>query len=287
LHTGAIVGYNLRRRTRPKRRSSSDPRFQRREKVLTPVKTSVVIPCYNAERTLGDSLRKLTQFLEARAAVFAPFEVIAVDDGSRDGTARIVREQFPEVKLLRHEQNRGKGAAVRTGMLAAQGTYRFFTDADMPFDLDALDAMLYYLHNREVDICIGSRNREQLKPLVKRTQLRYVASYIYTAFVSRLIVTGVRDTQCGLKGFRAEIAEYLFRNSRVENFAFDVEILYLAFKNDLDVKRVPARLVSEDYSSVSVFRHSPIMLGSILMVLHRYHRGQYPMMPPRELPHAH
>lgn len=251
-----------------------------------PVKTSVVMPCYNAEGTLAGSLRRLTQFLKARAEVFAPFEVLVVDDGSRDATARLVREQFPEVTLIQHEWNRGKGAAVRTGMLAAQGAYRFFTDADMPFDLDALDAMLYYLHNKEVDVCIGSRNREQLKPLVKRTQLRNLASCVYTAFVSRLVVTGVRDTQCGLKGFRAEIAEYLFRNSRVENFAFDVEILYLAFKNDLDVKRVPARLVSEDYSSVSVFRDSPFMLGSILMVVYRYHRGQYPMMPPRELPHA-
>ena len=254
---------------------------------MTPVKTSVVIPCYNAARTLRDSLHKLTRFLEAHAEVFAPYEVIAVDDGSRDNTAAIVRGEFPGVTLISHARNRGKGAAVRTGILAAKGAYRFFTDADLPFDLEAFDAMLYYLQNKEFDLCIGSRNREQLKPLVKRTYLRNVASYVYTAFVSRLIVTGVRDTQCGLKGFRAEIAEYLFRNSRVDNFAFDVEILYLAFKNDLDVKRVPARLISEDYSSVSVFRHSPAMLGSILMVLHRYHHGQYPMLPPRGLPHAH
>ena len=246
-----------------------------------PVEVSIVIPCYNAARVLRDSLQKLHRYVLSHSDSFGAVEMIVVDDGSEDHTAEMVAKEFPWVTLICHDRNGGKGAAVRTGMLAARGPCRFFTDADMPFDLTALKTMLPYLRDKELDICIGSRNREQLRPLTKRTWLRRVASWAFTAFVSRVMVTGIRDTQCGLKGFRAEVAEYLFRTGKVNNFAFDVEILYLAFKNDLDVKRVPVRLVSEDYSSVSVLRHGMLMMASVLMVLLRYHLGRYPMMPKR------
>ncbi len=249
---------------------------------MAPIEVSIVIPCYNAAPTLRVSLAKLQSYLTAHEADFGAVEMIVVDDGSEDETAEIVQREFPSVKLIHHERNRGKGAAVRTGILAAKGACRFFTDADMPFELTALNAMLRYLRDKELDICIGSRNRKQLKPHTKRTMLRRIASAMFTAFVSRIVVTGVRDTQCGLKGFRADVAEYLFRTSKVDNFAFDVEILYLAFKNDLDVKRVPVKLMSEDYSSISVLRHGLLMMTSVFAVLMRYHLGRYQTMPSRE-----
>jgi dolichyl-phosphate beta-glucosyltransferase len=98
---------------------------------------------------------------------------------------------------------------------------------------------------------------------------------VFTAFVSRIVVTGVRDTQCGFKGFRTDIAKHLFGQSRIDNFAFDVEVLYLAFKNDLDIKRLPVRLESDDDSSVSLLRHALPMLVSILRLPFRYYRGGY------------
>jgi dolichyl-phosphate beta-glucosyltransferase len=242
---------------------------------------SIVVPAYNAAATLREALSKLHAYTTANTEALGPAELIVVDDGSTDRTAEIIQSEFPSVTLIRHDRNRGKGAAVRTGMLAAQGRFRFFTDADMPFDLPAIMTMLKYLRDKELDICIGTRNREQLKPLTKRTWMRRVTSRVFTAFVSRVVVTGIRDTQCGLKGFRADVAEYLFRNSKVDDFAFDVEILYLAFRNDLDVKRVPVRLVSEDSSSVSLFKHVVPMVKSVVLLLVRYNLGYYPMMPDR------
>lgn len=248
---------------------------------MTQTEVSVVVPAYNAAPILRASLAKLTQYVHEHAGDLGPTELIVVDDGSTDDTADVVRNEFPDVTLLQHDRNRGKGAAVRTGMLQARGRFRFFTDADMPFDLAALKSMLKYLRQKELDICIGTRNRDQLKPLTKRTWIRRATSVIFTAFVSRVLVTGVRDTQCGLKGFRAEIAEFLFGAGKVDDFAFDVEILYLAFKNDLDVKRVPVRLVSNDYSSVSVLRHGLSMVRSIILLMIRYNLGYYPAMPAR------
>ena len=246
------------------------------------VEVSIVVPAYNAAPTLRNALSKLHEYTTTNGETLGLAELIVVDDGSTDRTAEIVRSEFPSVTLIRHDRNRGKGAAVRTGMLAAQGRFRFFTDADMPFDLAALTTMLKYLRDKELDICIGTRNREQLKPLTKRTWMRRVTSRVFTAFVSRVVVTGIRDTQCGLKGFRADVAEYLFRNSKVDDFAFDVEILYLAFRNDLDVKRVPVRLVSEDSSSVSLIKHVIPMVRSVVLLLLRYNLGHYPMMPDRK-----
>lgn len=257
------------------------------EKVIMSAEVSIIVPAYNAAATIRAALSKLLAYVAGNASTLGVVEVIVVDDGSTDQTAKIVQDEFPAVTLMRHDRNRGKGAAVRTGMLAAQGRYRFFTDADMPFDLNAVAAMLRYLRDKELDICIGTRNREQLKPLTKRTWMRRVTSRVFTAFVSRIVVTGIRDTQCGLKGFRADVAEYLFRASKVDDFAFDVEILYLAFRNDLDVKRVPVRLVSEDVSSVSLFKHVAPMLRSVVLLLLRYNLGYYRMMPARNSDETH
>jgi dolichyl-phosphate beta-glucosyltransferase len=145
----------------------------------------------------------------------------------------------------------------------------------MPYGLDALERMLDYLDRKEFHLCIGTRSRGTSSALEKRSRARKWASIVYTAFVSRIVVTGIRDTQCGFKGFRTDIAKYLFGQGRVDNFAFDVEALYLAFKNDLDIKRLPVRLERDDDSSVSLLRHALPMLMSILRLPFRYYRGGY------------
>jgi dolichyl-phosphate beta-glucosyltransferase len=214
--------------------------------------------------------------LQQERETLRSWEVIVVDDGSADATHDIVTKRFPDVRVLRHEVNRGKGAAVKTGMLSASGSYRFFIDADMPYDLRALSEMLRYLEVKEFHVCIGSRPRGAHR--IGRSFLRRLTSFLATAFVSRIVVTGVRDTQCGFKGFQAETADYLFGQSRVDNFAFDVEILYLAFKNDLDVKKIPVALVTDHVSTVSVIRHGFGMLLEIFTLPFAYHLSRYQMM---------
>lgn len=241
-------------------------------------RVSFIIPCFNAEKTIDLALDKLQAYLGENSGWIGSAEVIAVDDGSTDGTAALIVQRFPDVRLLSHPHNLGKGAAVRTGMLAARGAYRFFMDADLPYDLGALRTMLRYLDFKEFDLCIGSRDHSASMFKVKRSRLRRFASFMFTELVSRVVTTGIRDTQCGFKGFRGAAADYLFGQSRVDNFAFDVEVLYLAFKNDLDIKRVPVELVEDDFSTVSVFRHGLGMLFETLKLPLRYHTGQYQLM---------
>jgi dolichyl-phosphate beta-glucosyltransferase len=241
-------------------------------------RVSIVTPCHNGAEYLEASLRRLLDHLEEIRPTIGEYEIIFVDDGSSDQSAAIVEAAFPEIRIIRHPVNRGKGAAVRSGMLAATGRFSFFIDADVPYRLDALEPMLDYLDRKEFHVCIGSRLRAASSTLAKRSLARRIASVVYTAFVSRIIVTGIRDTQCGFKGFRTNIARHLFGQSRIDNFAFDVEVLYLAFKNDLDVKKLPVELERDDDSSVSLLRHALPMLISILQLPLRYYSGGYTML---------
>jgi dolichyl-phosphate beta-glucosyltransferase len=242
----------------------------------------MVVPCYNAAPHVEASLGRLFQFLEGARNGLGDYEVIVVDDGSSDATAEIVASRFPQARLIRHATNRGKGAAVRTGMLAASGDFLFFTDADVPYDLAPLALMLDYLDRKEFHICIGTRPRRSGSQPDPRGRLRRIASWVYTEFVSRIVVTGIRDTQCGFKGFQREAARFLFEQSRVDNFAFDVEILYLAYKSDFDVKRVPVQLRFDDYTSVSLLRHVPPMLLELIRLPLRFHLGRYEAFDPRQ-----
>lgn len=236
---------------------------------------SIIVPCYNAAQFIEASLARLLRFVSEAEDDLGPCEIIVIDDGSTDETSKIVASTFPEIALLTWESNRGKGAAVRAGMLESKGRYRFFIDADIPFDLSAFFTMMRYLRDKEFDLCIGRRDTENVEEFAHPNFVRRLASRVFTFVIARVVVTGVSDTQCGMKGFRANAAQYLFGQSHTRGFAFDVEILYLAYKSDLDIKRVPVRLTSSDHSSVSTFREAPRMLFEVLLIPFRYYTGQY------------
>jgi len=257
---------------------------ERSPEVEFPVYVSVVIPCHNGSAFLLESLTRLMRFLRGHRSLLGEFEVLFVDDGSTDDSAALVRKHHGEVRVLQHPTRRGKGAAVRTGVLAAVGRFVCFMDADVPYELDALPVALDYLDRKEFDLCIGTRSGLATAALLRRSWPRRLASWVFTLFVSRIVVTGVRDTQCGFKAFRRDVARYLFGQSRVDNFAFDVEVLYLAFKNDLDVKRIPVALRYDEVSSVSLTRHALPMLCSILKLPIHYYGGGYERMAGRERP---
>jgi glycosyltransferase involved in cell wall biosynthesis len=245
------------------------------------VHLSIVLPCYRGARYLDANLRRLHAWLADHRERVGEHEVLLVDDGSPDGTAEVAEATGLPVRVLRLPVNRGKGAAVRAGMRAATGEFRIFMDADMPFDFAILERMLHYLEFKEFDVVVGSRVARGTSYAAPGPGVRRLASRVFSSFVGRLVVTGVPDTQCGIKGFRGEVADYLFSQARVDNFAFDIELLYLAFKNGFDVKGLPVQLAVEQASTVRVVQHGLVMLWEVLRLPLRYYSGAYTMMPGR------
>lgn len=194
---------------------------------------SVVIPAYNESQRLGATVQSCAGFLQDWAS---SWEILVVDDGSTDGTAAVVERlaaSEPRVRLIRAPHS-GKGAAVRRGMIAACGSWRFFADADLSMDLQDLSRFFEV----PADVAIGSRevpgSRRIGEPL-----WRHIVGRAFNVCVRLLAVRGIRDTQCGYKLFTAEAAARLFGTARLNGFAFDVELLFLARRAGLRVREVP------------------------------------------------
>jgi dolichyl-phosphate beta-glucosyltransferase len=245
-------------------------------KRLNPPVLSLIVPCHNGEPVIVASLTALGAYLDDWRVTHGEFELILVDDGSTDATAEIVRERFPWVRLISLRKNLGKGGAVRAGMLEARGAVRVFTDADLPFDVGAIGGIAECLLAQEFDLCVGTRREGDVWPAAQRTFLRRLSSDVFARLVGISVLGGNRDTQCGLKGFRAEAAEYLFRVGGIDGFAFDVEIMYLAIVNGMKIKHYPVTTLREEYSTVSVWKHGPGMARDALMVPVKYRLGRYP-----------
>jgi dolichyl-phosphate beta-glucosyltransferase len=233
---------------------------------------SLIIPIYNAEAFVLNTLTRLTEW---KSQITYPVQIILVNDGSSDSTHSIVEDYIkskdPDIEFLSYKSNQGKGYAVKTGMLAAKGNYRIFTDSDIPFGFKILDNIIYYLDFKEFDVCIGNRKSVNSKYFMKIGGLRKLASQFFTMIISRYVVTGVNDTQCGLKGFKAEIAEKLFSKLHTRGFAFDVELLYLCYKYEFEIKRIPVIFEGNSLSTISLTTDSLRMLWDIICLPFRYH----------------
>jgi dolichyl-phosphate beta-glucosyltransferase len=195
---------------------------------------SIVIPAYNEERRIAPSLERIRQYLVAWGE---PSEVIVVDDGSRDRTRSVVEAEVPRyaesdiaLRLLGDGTNRGKGASVRTGVLAAAGYVVLFTDADLSAPIDEAPKLVEPILRGSAAVAFGSRGLDSKLIGVHQPPVRELAGRLFNV-VMRLI-TGLpfKDTQCGFKAFRRDAARDVFSRVRIERFGFDVEALYLARK---------------------------------------------------------
>lgn len=235
-------------------------------------KLSLIIPVYNAETFILDTLIRLSVW---KQKIDYPVQIILVNDGSNDFTNSILENYLktkePSFELISYTKNQGKGYAVKTGMLAAKGKFRIFTDADIPFGIEVFDNILYYLDFKEFDVCIGNRKSLNSKYFVKMSLIRKFTSQLFTMIISRYVVTGVNDTQCGLKGFKADVADKLFSKLQTKGFAFDVEILYLCYKYEFDIKRIPVSFEGNNSSTISLTKTSIQMFWNILCLPFRYH----------------
>lgn len=233
---------------------------------------SVIIPAYNEERRIGASLREVVDHLDRQPY---PSEVIVVDDGSNDGTVGIVNacaREHPRVRVLR-APHKGKGHAVKVGMLAATGAYRFLCDADLSMPVSEMGK---FIPPALVgcEIAVGSREAPGARRIGEPLS-RHLAGRLFNWLVQAVAVPGIQDTQCGFKCFRAEAAQALFPLQRLDGFAFDVEILFLARRRGIRVVEVPIEWRYRAESKVSPLRHALGMAWDVLKVRRNAWRGIY------------
>jgi glycosyltransferase involved in cell wall biosynthesis len=226
---------------------------------------SVIIPCFNEAARIGETLRLTLDYLAAHSP---DSELIVVNDGSTDATAAIARERMKDAKiqtrLLENFPNRGKGAAVRSGLLAAREPIGMFSDADLSTPLGETPKLIDPIANGEIDIALGSRALDRGLIGIHQPWRREQAGRAFNLLVR--IATGLPfwDTQCGFKAFRLDVCRPVLEAARLDGFAFDVELLYLAQHAGLRIREIPVRWNHAEGSKVSFFRDSLRMLREVI-----------------------
>ena len=233
---------------------------------------SVIVPAFNEERGLPNTLRALSDYLATRPW---NWEVRVVDDGSADGTRAVV-ETFarsqPRV-VLQAEPHRGKGGAVRAGMLASRAAYRFMCDADLSMPVREIDRFMPPALG-DTDVAIGSREGIGARR-VGEPMLRHLAGRVFNSLVRLSTIRDIQDTQCGFKMFTAAAADAIFPRVTLEGWAFDIEVLYLARLRGLRVREVPIEWHFRADSRLRMGRDAIAMLREVMRVRRRARRGEY------------
>jgi glycosyltransferase involved in cell wall biosynthesis len=234
---------------------------------------SIVVPAYNEEHRLPPTLARLHQFLQAQPL---RYEIVVVDDGSKDDTCGVVeRCGLSNVRLVRQTPNKGKGAAVRLGMLEAKGQIRVMCDADGSMPPEQLPKLLAPIIGCQASIAIGSRYADGAKTDVKQPFYRVLWSRLANRVIQRSLVPGVRDTQCGFKAFTAEAARDLFRVARIDGWAFDLEVLALAKRRGFDIAEVGVEWKDDNRSRVSPIKDMVNVCREALTIRRNLKAGVY------------
>ena len=217
---------------------------------------SVIIPAYNEAKRLPLTLIDIDKHL---SEVDYPYEILVVDDGSKDATAEIVKRFSHLIKNLRlvdNGENHGKGWVVRHGMLEAKGEIRLFTDADNSTSIDQFNKMFSYLPKNgergKYEVVIGSRDIKGAKLVPPQPWYKRLGGNIGNIIIQVFLLPGMWDTQCGFKAFTAEAAEKIFPLAKIDRWAFDVEALTLAKKLGYKIKEIPVTWVNDQFSHVKL-----------------------------------
>lgn len=239
------------------------------------VDLSVIVPAYNEEHRLPPTLDRLHAFLSTQPL---RYEIVIVDDGSKDRTCEVVEAamtRIPNLRLVRQNPNRGKGAAVRRGMLAARGQIRVMCDADCSMPPEQLPRLLAPIIACKAEIAIGSRYAEGAKTDVKQPIYRVLWSRLCNKVIQRSLVPGIRDTQCGFKAFTAEAARDLFKRGKIDGWAFDLEILALARRRGFAIEEVGVEWKDDNRSRVNPLKDMWKVIREALTIRKNLRRGVY------------
>lgn len=239
---------------------------------MPPLTLSIVIPAYNEETRLATTLTAISSFLEQQPWLW---EIRVVDDGSADGTVAIARSFASNDSriVVQAEPHRGKGGAVKAGLLAAVGDYRFICDADLSMPIPEVARFLPPVLPH-FDVAIGSREGAGARR-VGEPHYRHVMGRLFNACVQRLALPGIEDSQCGFKMFTADAVQRIFPLVSIDGWAFDVEVLTVARAQGMTVVEVPIEWHYRDQSQLSMWRDGFGMMRELLRIRWRALRGVY------------
>ena len=236
------------------------------------MKFSLCIPMYNESSIIKETAQTLHEYMSAN---FDDYEIIFSNDGSKDDCGKIVEEMnLPCVRVVGYEVNRGKGYAVRTAMLAAEGDVVMFTDADLAYGCDVIKRVAdTFAANPDADMVIGSRNLSE-DGYEGYTFIRKLASKVYIKVLS--IVGGFKlsDSQCGCKAFTGKATKEIFSRCEVDRFAFDFECILWANKFGMKIVEMPVKIINHRESKVNIIRDSFKMIRDILKMKKRIKKAQ-------------
>src|SRR4030042_3117215 len=226
---------------------------------------SVVIPAYNENVRIVKTLEKTLDYFEIHNYLY---EIIIIDDASTDVTYNLVDTLFrshSNIKILRNRKNMGKGFSVKRGVLESRGDYVLFSDADLSTPIEEIEKFFPHF-NKGYDIVIGSRALKDSQILLKQPWYRKNMGKIFNLLVRLFIIKGIKDTQCGFKCFRKEVAHKIFSLQRLNGFCFDVEILYIAKSLGYKIKEVPIIWLHCLHSRVAIFMYSICMFFDLFKI---------------------
>ncbi|MFH1074756.1 MAG: dolichyl-phosphate beta-glucosyltransferase [Candidatus Firestonebacteria bacterium] len=235
---------------------------------------SVIIPAFNEEKRISRSVSLLKSYLNTLDIYY---EIIIVDDGSLDDTSKIVRQlslHDPIIRLVRNEKNTGKGFAVKHGMEEAYGRYRIFTDADLSTPAEEIGKAVEFLKSG-FDVVIGSRRVKGADVRSPQPPIRKLFSGAFHVVRRMLLLTDIKDTQCGFKGFTAEAAKEIFIRLTISGFVFDVEALVIARVLGLKIKEMPVVWMDDTRSKLTPTKHLRAVAEELLTVRRNLKEGRY------------
>jgi len=251
------------------------------ENVQVPPKLSIIIPAFNESARLGESLKRIQEYLNERREAA---ELIVVDDGSTDSTSAVADEAMRDAgrvdtRLIRYEPNRGKGYAVRLGLLAAQANMALFSDADLSTPITEAPKLIEPIQTGEYDLTFGSRALDRRLIGVHQPWRREQGGRVFNLIVRLATALPFWDTQCGFKAFRMSVCRPLIEAAQIDRFGFDVELIYLAHLAQLRLREVPVRW---DHSaggpldaSANYSRDSVRMINEVRRLRREVDRGTY------------
>lgn len=232
---------------------------------------SVVIPAYNEKQRIKNTIDIVLKYLNKKKI---KFEIIIVDDGSNDNTVDEVKKfKGKNIRIIKNGRNYGKGYTVRNGILNSKYEYVLFSDADLSTPINMLERFENYI--KDYDVIIGSRALSESDIQIKQPFYREFMGKMFNKIVRLFTVRGIKDTQCGFKLFKTDVAKRIFNKATLNGFGFDVEILYIAKLNRIKVAEVPVVWKNSRLSKVRPIKDSVRMFEDLFLIMSNKARGRY------------